>query len=209
MQSLGVPVQDSQSLVRLWAHESMRVFHDRLVDDSDRGWFCALLAKMLPKHLCAAFDEVFTVSADEPPSPAVAAHKAAAADSIADEAKVAEHKAAAAALRNVLFADFLQPGGVDTAKYQEAVDVGKLLKRVENSLADYNEQVRTCALLHTALPQNGSTGALTTQCSSLLLQTCAPPPYPLKANLICAVLCFCCRTRAAWTLWCSDTLLSI
>lgn len=141
MQSLGVPVSDGKSLVRLWAHEAMRVFHDRLVDDADRGWFCALLANMLPKHLGAALDEVFTIPADEPPSPAVAGSSKPAIE-IADAAKLAEQQAACAALRNVLFANFLQPGGADSAKYQEASDVSKLLKRVEDSLSDYNEQVR-------------------------------------------------------------------
>lgn len=152
MQSLGVPVQDGRSLVRLWAHEAMRVFHDRLVDESDRGWFCSLLASMLPKHMGSTFEDVFaTEPGTEPPSPAVAVRGTAAAaaaggggtDGIADAARVAEQKAAAAALRNVLFADFLQPssGGVEAAKYQEASEVGKLLKRVEDSLADYNEQV--------------------------------------------------------------------
>lgn len=140
MQSVGVPVSDSKGLVRLWAHEAMRVFHDRLVDDADRGWFCALLANMLPKHFGSAMDNVFTVPTDEPPSPALG-HSKAAADSIADAAKLAEQKLAAAALRNVLFADFLQPGGPNEAKYQEAGDVGKLLKQVEDSLIDYNEQV--------------------------------------------------------------------
>jgi dynein heavy chain len=142
MQTLGVPVQDSKGLVRLWAHEAMRVFHDRLVDDADRGWFCALLSQMLPKHMGTAFEEAFVVNAEEPPSPAVAARKAPPADSIADEDKLKEQKAAAAGLRNVLFADFLQPGGAD-AKYQEASEVAKLLKRVEDCLTEYNEQVRT------------------------------------------------------------------
>jgi dynein heavy chain len=144
MQSLGVPVQDGKGLVRLWAHEAMRVFHDRLVDDPDRGWFCALLAGMLPKHMGSAFEDVLATEPEQPASPAVAARGAAGgADGIADAARAAEQKAAAAALRNVLFADFLQPGsgGAETAKYQEAGEVGKLLKRVEDSLADYNEQV--------------------------------------------------------------------
>lgn len=134
--------------MRLWAHEAMRVFHDRLVDDSDRGWFCSLLAGMLPKHIGLAFEDVFASKPEQPPSPAVAARGAAAAagggaDGIADAARAAEQKAAAAALRNVLFADFQQlgSGGAEAAKYQEASEAGKLLKRVEDSLADYNEQV--------------------------------------------------------------------
>ena len=39
MQMAGVPVDDTKKLTRLWAHESLRVFHDRLVSDEDRAWF--------------------------------------------------------------------------------------------------------------------------------------------------------------------------
>ena len=28
-----------ESFVKLWAHECLRVFHDRLIDDPDRTWF--------------------------------------------------------------------------------------------------------------------------------------------------------------------------
>lgn len=141
MQSLGSPLQDSRSLIRLWAHEAMRVFHDRLVDDADRGWFCALLSQMVPKHMASAFDGVFNVSNSVPPSPAAALK--APPESIEEAAKQREQAEASAALRDVLFADFLQPGSAEMAKYQEATDVSKLLKRVEDSLMDYNEQVRT------------------------------------------------------------------
>jgi len=141
MQSVGVPLQDSNGLVRLWAHEAMRVFHDRLVDDADRGWFSALVSDMLEKHTGLVFGDVFTLDADTPPSPASPSRLKAAA-SEADADIVRKQQAAAAALRNVLFADFLQSGGSDAAKYQEASDVSKLLKRVEDSLEDYNEQVR-------------------------------------------------------------------
>jgi dynein heavy chain len=139
MQSLESPLQDSKSLIRLWAHEAMRVFHDRLVDDADRGWFCALLAQMVPKHTGSAFDGVFTINASVPPSPA-AAHKAP-PESREEAAKQREQAEASAALRDVLFADFLQPGAAENAKYQEASDVGKLLKQVEDSLTVYNDQV--------------------------------------------------------------------
>lgn len=38
LQAVGVPVADARSVTRLWAHEALRVFHDRLVSDEDRNW---------------------------------------------------------------------------------------------------------------------------------------------------------------------------
>lgn len=35
------------NMVRLWVHESLRVFGDRLVDDSDREWFLVHLNQMV------------------------------------------------------------------------------------------------------------------------------------------------------------------
>jgi dynein heavy chain, axonemal len=62
MQMVGVAVEDGRQLARLWAHESMRVFHDRLVSDEDRAWFCALLKDAVGKHMGLKFENVF-----EPP----------------------------------------------------------------------------------------------------------------------------------------------
>lgn len=31
---------DTDKLMRLWVHESLRVFSDRLINDEDREWFC-------------------------------------------------------------------------------------------------------------------------------------------------------------------------
>jgi|TARA_B110000977_G_scaffold201791_1_gene298690 dynein heavy chain len=41
--SVGEPAQ----LTRLWVHESLRVFHDRLTDDADRGWFFETVKKLM------------------------------------------------------------------------------------------------------------------------------------------------------------------
>ena len=38
-------VKEKDQFIRLWAHECMRVFHDRLIDDFDRKWFIDLIAK--------------------------------------------------------------------------------------------------------------------------------------------------------------------
>jgi dynein heavy chain len=38
-------------LPRLWAHESMRIFHDRLINDEDRHTFKLIICDILRKHL--------------------------------------------------------------------------------------------------------------------------------------------------------------
>ena len=43
-----------QALVRLWLHESMRVFHDRLVDDQDKSHFRGILLELVGKNLSSA-----------------------------------------------------------------------------------------------------------------------------------------------------------
>lgn len=47
---------------RLWAHEALRIFHDRLVNDEDRRWFGNYLKAAVQEHLHLRFDEVFAPS---------------------------------------------------------------------------------------------------------------------------------------------------
>ena len=42
-QAKGDFVKDKESLIRLWCHECMRVFGDRLINNEDRGWFSDML----------------------------------------------------------------------------------------------------------------------------------------------------------------------
>ncbi|KAL0228525.1 hypothetical protein RCL1_004668 [Eukaryota sp. TZLM3-RCL] len=52
---------DTDTFVRLWCHESMRVFHDRLVSEDDRIWFKKTLLELSKKHLSVFwnYEEVF------------------------------------------------------------------------------------------------------------------------------------------------------
>ena len=43
-------VNDLDSLVRLFVHEGLRLFHDRLVDDSEKEWCKDLLDETAKKH---------------------------------------------------------------------------------------------------------------------------------------------------------------
>ncbi|RLN55940.1 hypothetical protein BBJ29_006588 [Phytophthora kernoviae] len=43
-------IKDGKDFVRLWSHECLRVFSDRLIDDKDRSWFADTLSKTVTVH---------------------------------------------------------------------------------------------------------------------------------------------------------------
>ena len=51
-------VDDLPSLLKLWWHECMRVFHDRLVDDTDRSWFHDILENKMQKWMNLELDDI-------------------------------------------------------------------------------------------------------------------------------------------------------
>jgi dynein heavy chain len=51
-------VKEKDQFVRLWAHECMRVFHDRLIDESDRTWFKALIASTVKEQFNMDFNKI-------------------------------------------------------------------------------------------------------------------------------------------------------
>lgn len=50
-------LNDKEGLVRLWCHESLRVFHDRLINDEDRNWFLDELKKLVSNHFHLDFEQ--------------------------------------------------------------------------------------------------------------------------------------------------------
>jgi dynein heavy chain len=162
MQTIGGPVGSVDGLIRLWAHEVMRVFHDRLVSEEDRGIFGRLLASTVEKQLGVSFAGAFPLALDDDPllqdSPR---HQVCCTTGLGGDNSEAvmsliwlhlcltiavfclqggHSDPTMTALRRVLYADFLRPGGPDNQRYEEVPDVSALLKSVEDALADYNAQ---------------------------------------------------------------------
>ena len=64
LQSTPKSVTSANELLRLWCHECMRVFADRLVNADDKGWFWTLLCKQLRETFAKEWDVVTGTSED-------------------------------------------------------------------------------------------------------------------------------------------------
>lgn len=58
---LSVPeaMEDLLAMKRLWVHEVLRVYYDRLVDDTDRDWIFATLHKVVASNLEENLNQMF------------------------------------------------------------------------------------------------------------------------------------------------------
>ena len=106
---------DKDRLIRLWAHEVMRVFSDRLVNDEDRKWFLDTLRDVVKKTFGSNFDNVF-MHLDNNHDRKV--------DTIEE-------------VRGLLFGDYLVPGA-DPRLYEEITDSEHLQGVMDGYLDEYN-----------------------------------------------------------------------
>lgn len=49
-------------MVRLWSHEVMRVFHDRLINEEDGRWFCSLIKNVITSGFKLRLEDIFDKS---------------------------------------------------------------------------------------------------------------------------------------------------
>ena len=110
----AVSVEDAGTLTRLWVHESLRVFADRLTDDEDRNWFFNLIKTLTEKHFKDKFAKVFA---------RLDANKNGDVDP--------------GELRRLMFGDFMVPGA-DPKIYAEIIEYEKLYTVVSDYLGDFN-----------------------------------------------------------------------
>lgn len=112
---LSVPeaTEDMNSMRRLWVHEVLRVYGDRLVEDGDRTW--------LFEKLCKTIQECFDID----PNRLFARF-------VKKDKKLEESD-----FRQLMYCDFTNPKA-DTKNYVEVQDLEELRVVVEAYLVEYN-----------------------------------------------------------------------
>ena len=106
-------VADPGMLVRLWLHETLRVFHDRLVDDDDRAWLLRTVEQATERH----FKDKFARLVARPNVPG------------GDKMTIDD-------VRRNLFGDFVAPGG--ERRYTEFASMDALVAVCREYLNDHN-----------------------------------------------------------------------
>ncbi len=100
--------------IRLWAHEVLRVFYDRLVDDKDREWLIKFLKETTRKNFSTDLDGV-----------------------VAHLLEDGQKEAGPQEFRKLIFGDWGNPADAERV-YKELTDAKAMVKVCEGFLDDYN-----------------------------------------------------------------------
>jgi dynein heavy chain, axonemal len=113
-------MESKRLFLRLWVHETMRVFYDRLIDDADRKWIVSTIQVCIKDIFKENFDSVFEHLANNGKE--------------GGNGKVTEED-----LRSLMFGDYMHPD-LDTAEryYEEIKIVDSMYGIVEQCLEEYN-----------------------------------------------------------------------
>jgi len=116
-------VESKRTFIRLWVHETMRVFYDRLIDDKDRTWLVEAVKSCVKDIFKESFDAVFEHLANNGRG----------------SGKVSEED-----LRSLLFGDFLRPDlDVEDRFYEEVKVIDTMYSIVEKAVEEYNSTHKT------------------------------------------------------------------
>ena len=55
-------IREHKHIFRLYCHEAQRVFHDRLINQEDKSYFCGILSEMSSKHFSQVRDACLSPS---------------------------------------------------------------------------------------------------------------------------------------------------
>ncbi|XP_063594554.1 LOW QUALITY PROTEIN: dynein axonemal heavy chain 7-like [Penaeus indicus] len=113
---LSVPetMEDLRSMKKMWIHEVLRVFYDRLVDSGDRKWLLQRVSDACTNHLNEDFNHLLAELDD------------------GDDGEVSEND-----LRNLVYCDFADPKS-ESRHYVQVEDLEGLRSVVEGYLHEFN-----------------------------------------------------------------------
>uniref|UniRef100_A0A094ZX25 Dynein heavy chain 7, axonemal n=1 Tax=Schistosoma haematobium TaxID=6185 RepID=A0A094ZX25_SCHHA len=110
-------VESKHTFSRLWAHEVMRVFYDRLTDDADRTWLYEFIKRCLQNNFKEKFDQLFS-------------HLTMKEGEEIRETHLSSY---------LMFGDFMNPESMPEDRvYEEIKDIQAMYPIVEHCLEDYN-----------------------------------------------------------------------
>ncbi|KAK7101371.1 hypothetical protein V1264_019760 [Littorina saxatilis] len=113
---------DKKIFVRLWVHEVMRVFYDRLTDDADRAWLFKTVSRLCQGHFKDGVDVLFAHLANG-----------------GQGGKCREED-----LRSLIFGDFMDPEAEPNERsYKEITSLTEMNDVVLLCLEDYNQTHKT------------------------------------------------------------------
>nr|XP_034195921.1 dynein heavy chain 7, axonemal-like isoform X1 [Osmia lignaria] len=128
---------------RLWVHEILRVFGDRLIDDNDNTWLVGQIRITLDKRMNVIMEKLFNdlVPSKEKDSKVSSYflyfHSPSSCTVLQKQPTLITEQE----LRNLVFCDFAD-ARVDNRLYQEVPDLERLREIVENYLTEYNAMSR-------------------------------------------------------------------
>ena len=106
-------VKDSGQLMRLWVHEVLRVFYDRLISDEDRSWMLKAIEEIAERQMKEKFSRIVAKPENR-------------------DAKITMQD-----LKSNLFGDYMTPGAVPRL-YTEVVGLKEMLAICNDYLSDFN-----------------------------------------------------------------------
>nr|XP_044991758.1 dynein axonemal heavy chain 12 [Jaculus jaculus] len=113
-------VESKHTMIRLFVHEVLRVFYDRLINDIDRYWLFRLIKTVIKDHFKESFDGVFAHLRKE-------------------NAPVTEED-----LRSLMFGDYMNPDlEGDDRVYIEIPNIQHFHDIVDQCLDEYNQTHKT------------------------------------------------------------------
>ncbi|XP_050466815.1 dynein axonemal heavy chain 3 isoform X2 [Cataglyphis hispanica] len=112
-------LKDSDKLIRLWIHEVYRVFHDRLIDDTDRETLFKMVRYTCYDQLRQPLEKV-----------------------LARLLKPNEKIITSSHIRNLFFGNYIEPDA-DPKIYDEVIDLEDLQEKMDYYLAEYNAVSQT------------------------------------------------------------------